>query len=123
MKSKPYNKHQAAAAQWRNAPLILTVGQVGGTTLLQYGERWFDVWALAHGEHFCTEVFYYNLTFIVRHDTSFPANCTISAFKMNGFFSLMFQVIHCNDITATVKGDLKMILNYLLLASSFVYSE
>lgn len=28
VKSKPY-KHQAATSQWRNAPHILTVGQVG----------------------------------------------------------------------------------------------
>lgn len=91
--------------------------------MLQHGESWFDVWALANGEHFCKEVFYCNLNFIVRHDTSFPANCFISAFKMNSSFSLMFHLIYCNDITATVKGDLEMILNYLLLASSFVYNE
>lgn len=84
---------------------------------------WFDVWALAYSEHFCEEVFYCNLTFIVRHDTSFPANCSVSAFKMNRSFSLMFQLIYCNDITVTVKGDLKMILNDLLLASSFIYNE
>jgi len=81
---------------------------------------WFDVCALAHGEHFCEEVLYCNLTFIVRQDTSFPANCSILDFKMNRSFSLMFHLIYCNDITVTVKGDLKMILDYLLLASSFI---
>lgn len=91
--------------------------------MLQNGESWFDVWALAHGEHFRKEVFYCNLTFVVRHDTSFPANCSISAFKMNSSFSLMFQLIYCDDITATVKGDLEIFLNDLLLASSFVYNE
>lgn len=83
----------------------------------------FDVWTLAHYEHFFEEVFYCNLTFIVRHDTYFPANCSILAFKINRSFSLMFQLIYCNDITVTVKGDLKMILNDLLLASSFIYNE
>lgn len=123
VKSKSYNKHQAATAQWRNAPHILTIGQMWELLCCSMYSLWFDVWALAHGEHFCKEVFYHNLTFIVRHDTSFPANCSISAFKMNSSFSLMFQLIYCNDITAAVKGDLEMILNYLLPASSFVYSD